>query len=131
MTGETTHNLRGDYAGMRPDYTVDQAWSAYSPEEHALWRRLGLHRLRTLARHGGADNAVIDRHDLLRIVGRIWIEPTARGNALRDSGRRIATRRRGGHRGRGTSRRGRGSSGGARQAAHPELLRELPRLLAL
>ncbi len=40
MTGETTHHLRGDYAGMRPDYTVDQAWSAYSPQEHALWRRL-------------------------------------------------------------------------------------------
>ena len=40
MTGETTHNLRGDYSGMRPDYTVEQAWSAYSREEHALWRRL-------------------------------------------------------------------------------------------
>ena len=40
MTGETTHNLRGDYSGMRPDYTVEQAWSAYTPEEHALWRRL-------------------------------------------------------------------------------------------
>lgn len=40
MTGETTHNLRGDYSGMRPDHTVDQAWSAYTPEEHALWRRL-------------------------------------------------------------------------------------------
>ena len=40
MTGETTHNLRGDYSGMRPDWTVDQAWSAYSPAEHALWRRL-------------------------------------------------------------------------------------------
>ena len=34
------HNLRGDYSRMRPDYTVDQAWSAYTPEEHALWRRL-------------------------------------------------------------------------------------------
>ncbi len=40
MTGETTHNLRGDYSGMRPDYTVEQAWSAYTPAEHALWRRL-------------------------------------------------------------------------------------------
>ena len=40
MTGETSHNLRGDYSGMRPDYTVDQVWSAYTPEEHALWRRL-------------------------------------------------------------------------------------------
>ncbi len=40
MTGETTHNLRGDYSRMRPDYTVDQDWPAYTPQEHALWRRL-------------------------------------------------------------------------------------------
>jgi phenylalanine-4-hydroxylase len=40
MTGETTHNLRGDYSRMHPDCTVAQAWSAYTPEEHALWRRL-------------------------------------------------------------------------------------------
>ncbi len=40
MTGESTHNPRGDYSGMRPDFTVDQAWERYSPEEHALWRRL-------------------------------------------------------------------------------------------
>jgi phenylalanine-4-hydroxylase len=40
VTGETTHGLRGDYSGMRPDYTVDQAWSSYTPGEHALWRRL-------------------------------------------------------------------------------------------
>ncbi len=40
MTGETTHNLRGDYSRMRPDYTVEQEWSAYTPDEHALWRRL-------------------------------------------------------------------------------------------
>ncbi len=40
MAGETTHNLRGDYSGMRPDYTVEQVWSAYTPDDHALWRRL-------------------------------------------------------------------------------------------
>ena len=40
MTGETGHNLRGDYSRMRPDYTVDQAWQAYTPAEHDLWRRL-------------------------------------------------------------------------------------------
>ena len=40
MAGETQHNLRGDYSAMRPDYTVDQDWDAYSPEEHDLWRRL-------------------------------------------------------------------------------------------
>ena len=40
MTGETGHKLRGDYSRMRADYTVDQEWGAYSPEEHALWRRL-------------------------------------------------------------------------------------------
>ena len=40
MTGETDHALRGDYSRMRPDYTVDQDWDAYTPEQHALWRRL-------------------------------------------------------------------------------------------
>ena len=40
MTGETGHNLRGDYSRMRPDYTVDQEWQAYTPSEHDRWRRL-------------------------------------------------------------------------------------------
>ncbi len=40
MTGETGHKLRGDYSRMRPDYTVDQDWGAYSAAEHELWRRL-------------------------------------------------------------------------------------------
>ena len=40
MTGETGHKLRGDYSRMRPDYTVDQEWDAYTPIEHDLWRRL-------------------------------------------------------------------------------------------
>jgi phenylalanine-4-hydroxylase len=40
MTGETAHNLRGDYSRMRPDYTVDQDWEGYSQAEHDLWRRL-------------------------------------------------------------------------------------------
>jgi phenylalanine-4-hydroxylase len=40
MTGETDHKLRGDYSRMRPDYTVDQQWDAYTPQEHELWRRL-------------------------------------------------------------------------------------------
>ncbi len=40
MTGDTGHGLRGDYRRIRPDYTVDQDWDAYTPEEHALWRRL-------------------------------------------------------------------------------------------
>ena len=40
MTGETLHKLRGDYSRMRPDYTVDQEWERYTPEEHELWRRL-------------------------------------------------------------------------------------------
>jgi phenylalanine-4-hydroxylase len=40
VTGETKHNLRGDYSRMRPDYTVDQHWESYSADEHDLWRRL-------------------------------------------------------------------------------------------
>jgi len=40
MTGETQHNLRGDYSRMRPDYTVDQEWGGYGEDAHDLWRRL-------------------------------------------------------------------------------------------
>src|SRR6185437_2063691 len=40
MTGQTDHNLRGDYSRMRPDYTVDQDWDAYTAGQHDLWRRL-------------------------------------------------------------------------------------------
>ena len=40
--------LRGDYSGMRPDYTVEQDWAAYSVEEHALYRQLYLRQMRLL-----------------------------------------------------------------------------------
>jgi len=32
--------LRGDYSNAAPDYSVAQDWAAYTPEEHALYRRL-------------------------------------------------------------------------------------------
>ena len=32
--------LRGDYSKAGPDYSVEQDWSAYTKEEHALYRRL-------------------------------------------------------------------------------------------
>ena len=38
--GQSTHGLRGDYSRMRPDYTVDQDYGAYSEAEHDRWRRL-------------------------------------------------------------------------------------------
>ncbi len=33
-------NLRGDYSRAAPDFRVEQDWGAYTPEEHALYRRL-------------------------------------------------------------------------------------------
>jgi phenylalanine-4-hydroxylase len=33
-------NLRGDYSHAGGDYVVPQEWSAYTADEHALWRRL-------------------------------------------------------------------------------------------
>jgi phenylalanine-4-hydroxylase len=35
-----TAELRGDYSRAGPDYAVEQDWSSYSPDEHALYRRL-------------------------------------------------------------------------------------------
>jgi phenylalanine-4-hydroxylase len=54
VTGDTRHALRGDYSRMRPDHTVDQDWDAYSPEEHALWRRL-YRRQESLVANGACD----------------------------------------------------------------------------
>src|ERR1700675_3646257 len=32
--------LRGDYSKIDAQYVVVQEWDAYTPEQHALWRRL-------------------------------------------------------------------------------------------
>ncbi len=40
MAGQTDHALRGNYEHIRADYTVNQDWTAYSADEHDLWRRL-------------------------------------------------------------------------------------------
>ena len=32
--------LRGDYSNIGPDYAVEQRWGDYTPQEHALYRRL-------------------------------------------------------------------------------------------
>ena len=55
MTGQTDHPLRGDYSRMRPDYTVDQEWGAYSPGEHDLWRRLYARQMKLVPRYACAE----------------------------------------------------------------------------
>lgn len=48
-------SLRGDYAGMAPDWTVSQHADLYSDEDQAVWRLL-VQRQRTLAeRHACAE----------------------------------------------------------------------------
>src|SRR3954465_756042 len=36
----TVTNLRGDYSKAGADFAVEQDWSSYTPEDHALYRRL-------------------------------------------------------------------------------------------
>jgi phenylalanine-4-hydroxylase len=38
--GQSGHGLRGDYSRMRPDYTVDQDYAAYTASQQDRWRRL-------------------------------------------------------------------------------------------
>ena len=38
--GQSSHGLRGDYSRMRPDYTVDQDYAAYTEAQQDRWRRL-------------------------------------------------------------------------------------------
>ena len=44
--GASAHGLRGDYAGMRPDYTVSQDYAAYGSAQQDRWRRLYARQIR-------------------------------------------------------------------------------------
>ena len=44
--GASAHGLRGDYAGMRPDYTVEQDYGSYRDADQDRWRRLYARQMR-------------------------------------------------------------------------------------
>ena len=46
--GASTRPPRGDYSVARDDYTCDQRWERYTPEEHALYARLFERQIRQL-----------------------------------------------------------------------------------
>jgi len=54
MTIAPLENLRGDYAGMAPDWTVAQRPDLYSDEEQAVWRLL-VERQTALAQQHACD----------------------------------------------------------------------------
>jgi phenylalanine-4-hydroxylase len=43
--------LRGDYSRARADFSVEQDWARYTPEEHALYRRLFERQARLVPRY--------------------------------------------------------------------------------
>ena len=47
--------LRGDYSRASPDYAVEQVWAAYTPEEHALYRRLFERQSKLVPRYACAE----------------------------------------------------------------------------
>jgi phenylalanine-4-hydroxylase len=59
--GASTHGLRGDYAEMRPDYTVTQDYSKYGEADQDRWRRLYARQMRLVP--GRACD------EFLRVVG--------------------------------------------------------------
>jgi phenylalanine-4-hydroxylase len=69
-TGEKSGSdpdLRGDYSRAAADYTVEQDWSAYTAEEHALFARLYERQSKLVARYACPE----------------WIEAIARLDAAR------------------------------------------------
>jgi len=50
-------NLRGDYSAAGADYVVEQPWSAYTADQHALWSRL-LERQLALVKRYAAPQVV-------------------------------------------------------------------------
>lgn len=51
------------YQPQRPDWTVDQGWSRYTPDEHAVWATL-FRRQTALLPHCACDEFVQGMHDL-------------------------------------------------------------------
>ncbi len=49
--GHTSHALRGDYSGIRPDFTLDQPLSRYTDAEHNRWRRLYARQIELMPRY--------------------------------------------------------------------------------
>lgn len=47
--------LRGDYSAAAADYSVEQAWSRYTPAEHALWHTLVARQMALVERYGAAS----------------------------------------------------------------------------
>ena len=47
--------LRGDYANAREDYTVEQEPSAYTAEEHGVWRDLYRRQSRLVTRYAAPE----------------------------------------------------------------------------
>jgi phenylalanine-4-hydroxylase len=44
--GASTHEVRGDYSHMRPDYTVEQDYLSYGSDDQDRWRRLYARQMR-------------------------------------------------------------------------------------
>jgi len=60
--------LRGNYDEAAPDYSVEQRWERYTPEEHALYRRLFERQSKLVPRYACPE----------------WIEAIARLDAARE-----------------------------------------------
>jgi phenylalanine-4-hydroxylase len=54
----TDHDLRGDYSRAAADFTIAQDWDAYTPAEHALWRKLYQRQIALMPRY--AAQPVLD-----------------------------------------------------------------------
>lgn len=52
------HGVVGGYVAERPDWTIEQDWAAYSPEEHGVWRTLFERQMRLMP--GRACQAYLD-----------------------------------------------------------------------
>ncbi len=52
------HGIVGGYVPERADWTIDQNWSAYTPEEHATWKTLFERQIKLIP--GRASQAYVD-----------------------------------------------------------------------
>ncbi len=71
MEFKDLNHLRGDYEHIRPDFTTEQKWEAYSEAEHARWRALYARQMAQLPAHACEEAVAAVAHlDYSRAIPR-------------------------------------------------------------
>src|SRR5687767_15624392 len=78
--------LRGDYSKAAADYSVEQEWGKYTPEEHELYRRLYARQAKLVPRYACPERSeehTSELQSLAYLVCRLLLEKKKNKHVLK------------------------------------------------